>query len=266
MGRVHLPAAGFTEFLRKSRKFFIYFTFPNYWQPKSFTVKTRIAIADDHHLVREALAVLIESSGNFEVSAQAATGEEALHILRFHKSDILLLDLSMPGMNGFDVLRAVQYEKLPVKVLVLSAFDSPEYIAESMKLGACGFLSKSIHTAELSAALYNTVEHGFYFSQSTGTGLLKEVSRLRKMVAVFNEPVVHFSQIQMQVLYHHCCDRTNAEIGQLVFASTRTVEGIKGAMCKMLGVKGFMSVVMYACQKGLIDPNSIPIRRRPEAA
>ena len=117
------------------------------------TKKIRIMIVDDHPIVRTGLQSVFETYPDLEVTAAVTSGDEALAALKDHPTDVMLLDLRMPGFNGIDVLKELKRLKLPVHVVILTSFDLDEDIYQAVKAGADGYLLKNTPAAEIVSAI-----------------------------------------------------------------------------------------------------------------
>jgi DNA-binding NarL/FixJ family response regulator len=229
-------------------------------------MRIKIVVADDHYLLRKALILLLQMREDFEVCAEASSGAEALQKIKMYRPDILLLDLQMPDVSGFEVLESIRKEKINVKTIPVSGYDTEENIVRCMELGARGFLSKDSHPEEAYEAIDSVMANGFYFKDEINLSLLKEIARLKKFRPRFGDDTIHFDEKEMKVVYFHCAQLSNEEIGEKIFASGRTVEGIKTKMAEKIDVKNFVAVVLYCHQNRLIDLDSMPLQRRSKSA
>ncbi|MES2622075.1 MAG: response regulator transcription factor [Bacteroidota bacterium] len=222
----------------------------------------KIVIADDQHVNRKAAVHFLQSRTDYEVCAQAANGSEALNAIKTFNPDILLLDLNMPVMDGFEVLETLQKERLPVKTIVVSMNDNPKQIARCWELGARGFLSTFNGTDEEQTAIDSVMQDGFYFNAQSNTALLSDIARLKKFEPRFDAFTVQFDEEQMRVLHAYSRQLSNIEIGEEICASDGKVERIKAGMVAKLKVKNFMSVFIFSLQKGILNLDEIPIQPR----
>ena len=134
----------------------------------------RVLLADDHDIVRAGLRALLNTAADMQVVAEANNGNEALRLVELHQPDIVLMDISMPGLNGLEATRQIKKQAPHVKVLVLSAHDSEDCIVQVMQSGADGYLLKSSAAGDLYAAV-RSVHHGqAFFSPSVSRVLLEE--------------------------------------------------------------------------------------------
>lgn len=122
----------------------------------------KVIIADDHRIVRESIAVLLESERDIELAGEASDGSELLEVLESTTADIVLLDVRMPDRSGLDVLEELKRRGLGVPVVVLSMFDNPSYVKRAIELGACGYLLQSVGKEELLKAVRVVADGGSY--------------------------------------------------------------------------------------------------------
>src|SRR3972149_3367752 len=108
----------------------------------------RVILADDHAVVRQGIRDFLETGGNITVLAEASDGLEAIRLIREHQPDVAVLDIQMPGQSGIEVTRAIRAERLPVGVLILTAFDQPPYIKAVLQAGANGYVLKTADAQE----------------------------------------------------------------------------------------------------------------------
>lgn len=221
---------------------------------------TKIVLADDHQLNRQALVYWLREEKDMEVCADVGNGEDALRAVRTHQPHVLLLDLKMPGMDGFAVLAALKQQQSKVKTIVHTGYSNEQNIVRCVELGAVGVLPKDSPLDESTKAITGVVHSGTYFSVQVLRMLKKAVSDSKKFKPRFDDDTVHFSGIDKQVVYYYCLGYTSAQIGEVVHLSPRTVEGHKEKIMEKVKVNKFSDVVIYCHQKRLIDLDSIPLR------
>ena len=122
----------------------------------------RLVIADDHRVVRDGIRYMLADAPGIEITGEASTGEELIDLLETDPVDVVLLDVRMPGMNGFEVLERLQEGLSQVRVIMLSMHDAPGYVRRAIELGAAGYLLKSARREEVIAAIDAVLEGGAY--------------------------------------------------------------------------------------------------------
>ncbi|MCY7357662.1 MAG: response regulator transcription factor [Rudanella sp.] len=211
---------------------------------------TTIAIADDHQLLAQALSDLVQKFEGYDVLYVAENGRDLIE--RFPKQgipDILLLDVNMPEMDGFETATYLQKHHPDLKILVLSMIDRDEQVAQMIRLGVRGYLLKGCRPAELREALDDIRTKGFYYSEFLTHHLLKSLQVAKVTV---NTPTVHFNERELQFLKLACSDLTYAQIADEMCVGVRTVDGYREAIFQKLHVKSRVGMVMEALRLGLI--------------
>ncbi len=205
----------------------------------------RVLLADDHPIVRSGIKALLERAVEIQVVGEAATGKEALELVKDLAPDVLLLDLELPDMKGTDVARKLQQEANPVKILVLSAHDDPIFIHGLLEYGALGYLLKE----EAPQVIIDAV-------RGIANGEEGWVSRgvAEHMFASFRgeEAGVKFTHREMDVLRLVSEGKTNQNIALLLGISEKTVEKYLYAIFQKLGVTSRTEVAVYAVREGIV--------------
>jgi two-component system, NarL family, invasion response regulator UvrY len=210
----------------------------------------RVAMVDDHILLRNALANLIDSFGDCKVIHQSGTGTELIeNIKNGSVPDVVLLDLNMPEMNGFETAKWLQKNYPDIPVLMLTMYDSELTMIQLLKAGVKGFLKKDIHPSELKFALHSVVESGFYYSNHT-TGKLVNLFRNSsdKNIAVYKSIL---SDQEIIFLKLACSDMTYKEIAKEMGLNPRTVDTLRDQLFLKLDVKSRVGLAMVALKHGI---------------
>jgi two-component system response regulator NreC len=213
------------------------------------TKKTRILLADDHAVLRSGLKLLLNSEPDMEVVGEASNGLEAVKLAGELKPDVLLLDISMPGLNGQAALKIVKLEHPEIKVLVLSMHEDESYVHEMLKAGADGYVPKKAADAELLAAIRSTIKGEHFIHASLTKNLIPEF--LTKSGS--HEAVASLSQREREVLYLLALGHTNQETAERLLLSVKTVETYKQRLKDKLGIQGRSELVRFALENGLLD-------------
>ena len=210
--------------------------------------KIQVAVVDDHTLLRNALAKLIDSFDNFSVFFEAQNGEELKEKLRKRLiPEIILLDVNMPGMNGFETAEWLFKNHPQIKILALSMFSDENTIIRMLKLGAKGYIMKTAEPGELHLALKSVMQKNFYLSEYI-TG--KIVGGLNKNMEQPDEQVVLTAR-EMEFLKLTCSELSYKEIAEKMFVSSRRVEDHRNALFEKLKIRSRVGLVMYAIKNGI---------------
>ena len=209
----------------------------------------RVLLADDHAVVRQGIRQFLETGSRIQVVAEAADGGEALKLIREHSPDVAVLDIQMPVHSGIEVTRTVRSERLPVGVLILTAFDDPPYIRAVLEAGANGYVLKTADAQDVVDAVQAVYE---------GQSVLDPVvtrQLLSQMTVNAAEPHVQpLTERELAVLRLAARGHTNKAIGVELDISDRTVQGHLAKIYDKLGAAGRTEAVMRAVTLGWIPP------------
>ena len=194
----------------------------------------RIVIADDHHLVREGIRQVLQAGEEFEVVGQASNGAEALRLAESLRPDVLVLDVSMPDRSGIEVTAALRDRGSPVKVLVLSVHDHPQYVVEAVRAGARGYLRKDTEPAELRRAIRAVAGGESFFSPSVARHLSAAIQGDTTKSAA--DRLAGLTPRERDVLRGIAEGSTNKEIAAGLGLSSRTVESYRESLMRKLGI------------------------------
>jgi two-component system, NarL family, response regulator len=202
--------------------------------------RIRLLIADDHGVVRLGLAAMLDGC-EMEVVAEAETGRQAVDLYRRLRPDVCLLDLRMPGLNGFEVIDLLRREMGDPAILVVSTYDRPDEIHRALELGARGYLLKDFARAELVQAVR---------AVHAGKGYVSEV--LQKRLAAY-EPPDAISERELDVLRLVAKGCSNREAALKLFVTERTVKFHMANLLVKLGVRGRTEAVTEALRRKIVD-------------
>jgi two-component system response regulator NreC len=207
----------------------------------------RIVLADDHGVVRAGLKLLLDAEDGMEVVAEAADVDSTLRAVLGHKPDVLVLDLNMPGAEtSLDALPDVRERSPNTRTVVLTMQEDPEYARRALRAGALGYVLKEAADAELVEAVRRAAHGGTYLNPSLG-------ARLAATPEAPSGPPDDLSEREVEVLRLIALGHTNAEIGEQLFLSVRTVETHRAHVQQKLGRSTRAELVRYALDNGLLD-------------
>lgn len=211
-----------------------------------------IAIADDHHLVAAALSDLVRKFENYDVLLVAENGQDLLDKLASATQlpDIVLLDVTMPVMDGFET--AIQLQRLypAIRILALSMDDREEQIVRMVRNGARGYLLKGCRRAELRQALDEIMSKGFYYSELLTTNLINHLNAPEENG---QSPTFNLNARELEFLTIACSELTYTEIADKMCVSPRTVDGYREAVFQKMNVKTRVGMVLVAMKYKLFD-------------
>jgi two-component system response regulator NreC len=213
-------------------------------------VATRVLIADDHAIVRTGLRALLKGEAGLELAGEASGGEEALRLVESLKPDILVLDLSMPDLDGIQVTKRVHESSPNVRILILTVHEDEALLREAIRAGASGYILKHAAEEELISAI-NIVQVGdIYVHPKLLRSLLAEP---QKPMPPSSQPEELLTPRELDVLDRIVQGYTNRQIAEELSLSVRTVEGYRANMTEKLGLRSRAELVRYAREHGLID-------------
>jgi two-component system, NarL family, invasion response regulator UvrY len=208
----------------------------------------RVAVVDDHQLVRIGLKQIIEAQSDFAWVGEAKNGREALTLLRGTPCDVLLLDLSLPDMSGLDVLRQIKAHHESVAALVLSAFPENQYGLNVLRAGASGFLSKNADDGELCRAIRAAMRGGRYVSPELAEML---VSGLQGAPGEPRHSVL--SEREFQIFCKLAEGKSVSEIAAKLFLSVKTVSTYRTRILEKMAMKTNADITYYAIKNNLLQ-------------
>jgi two-component system, NarL family, response regulator NreC len=211
---------------------------------------TRVLIADDHAIVRAGLRALLKSEAEMELVGEATGGEEALLLVDSLHPDILVLDLSMPDLDGIQVTRRVQSTSPDVRILILTVHEDEVLLREAIRAGASGYILKHAAEAELISAIHKVLLGEIYVHPKLIRALLVEPV---EQLAPSPQPDEILTPRELDVLNRIVQGYTNRQIAEELSLSVRTVEGYRANMTEKLGLHSRAELVRYAREHGLVD-------------
>jgi DNA-binding NarL/FixJ family response regulator len=210
----------------------------------------KIVIADDHEVVRQGVRAVLEGIEGARVTGEAADGDEALERVRELRPDVLVLDINMPGKNGLEVARLLRDEGPPVRVLILSMHDDPEYVLQAVRAGADGYVLKDASPAQLREAVQAVHEGREHFTARVATqlsvGLRQEIEEAQRRARLDT-----LTPRETEVLLMVAEGLTNREAGGRLGISPRTVETHRERVMGKLRIRTVAGLTRFVVEHGL---------------
>lgn len=216
--------------------------------------KIRVLLADDHAVLRSGLRLLLSGQPDMEVVGEAADGEEAIAKTRELKPDVLLLDITMPGVSGLEVLERIKKEEPDVKVVVLTMHDDESYVERIMMAGGSGYVLKKAADTELLQAIRAVQQGGIYLHPTMTRALVSQLRRKAAAQEKQSRSASKLSERELEVLKLVAQGYTNKEIADMIFLSVKTVETHKAHIMDKLELRSRAELVRYALDNGLLKP------------
>jgi DNA-binding NarL/FixJ family response regulator len=214
----------------------------------------RVLLADDHTLVRAGIRALLEKLPGIAVAGEASDGREVLDLIKVHQPEVVLMDISMPGLNGLQALARITRDFPRVRVIILSMHHNDEYVLQALKSGASGYLLKRAATAELSAALKTVVEGEIYLSREIANQFLKKFPL--QQIARSTSPLEQLTSRQREILQMLAEGQTTKAIALVLKVSDKTIEYHRAKLMARLNIFDIAGLVRFALRTGLISQES----------
>jgi len=207
----------------------------------------KVIIADDHAVVRDGLRMVLEAAGDIEVIGEAENGEQTLSLLQNLTPDVLLLDVAMPGLGGFDVLQRLMQKNSHIAVLVLSMYPEEQYALRFLKTGAAGYLTKDTASTELVNAVHKVARGQRYISNEVADLLAQNISGNHEDL-----PHERLSDREYQVMCHIASGKTVSQIGEQMALSVRTISTYRSRIMAKMRMSSNAELTHYAIKLGLV--------------
>jgi DNA-binding NarL/FixJ family response regulator len=215
-------------------------------------LKTRILLADDHAVVRQGLRFVLDAQPDLEVVAEAGDGAHALELVTAVNVDLAVLDVAMPRMTGLQAAAALTQRDPALKVLMLSMYDSEQYLYEALRAGASGYVLKSAADRDLVEACRAAIRGEPFLYPAAVTALIRDyLQRARSGDEVPKDPL---SPRELEVLKLIAEAYTSDQIAQALSISRRTVDRHRENILAKLGMRDRVELTRYAIKRGLIEP------------
>lgn len=208
----------------------------------------RVVIADDHALMREGLKHILSKAEDVEVVAEASDGFEVMALVRKQAFDVLVMDLSMPGRSGMDLIKQIKEEAPKLAVLVLTMHDEDQYAARAIRSGAHGYMTKESAGTELVTAIRKVHAGRPYISMEVAEQLAMDAMPTRQ-----DQPHKSLSNREFEVFNYLVTGKSVTDIAELLHLSVKTVSTHKANILQKMDTPSLAELVQYAMAHGLLD-------------
>ncbi len=211
--------------------------------------RIRVLVADDHTIVREGLKQLLLGAGDLEIAGEAQDGHEVIERVRALDFDVLLLDMSMPGKSGIELIRQVHAEKPKLRVLILSMHEEHQYAVRAIRAGACGYLTKESASRQLVDAIRKVAAGGAFISSEVAQQLA-----LNAMPGAEGPLHATLSDREFQIFQLIASGKSPSDIAERLNLSVKTVSTHKSNILLKMNMTTTAELIRYALEHGLTAP------------
>ncbi|MGE0773080.1 MAG: response regulator [Cyclobacteriaceae bacterium] len=214
----------------------------------------RVCVADDHALFRRLISDMISKFDGIDPAVgEASNGKELLDLMTRHTYDVVVVDLSMPVMDGKRAAGHILKNHPNAKVVVLSMNDSPPVILDLMRMGVHGYLNKNVDPAEVEKAIKGVYRNDFYHNELTA-GALRLAAKTKS--AAVQPKRQNLSARELEILVRICSEQTSREISEDLHISPKTVEHHRISILKKVGVRNTVGLIKFAYEQGILSLDS----------
>lgn len=215
--------------------------------------KIRVMITDDHELIREGIARILDLENDIEVVCKAKSGLEAIDCLKKYKPDIILLDINMPDLNGIETLKKMKSSAHKPKVIILTVYDDVEYISQSVSLGADGYVLKDSDSETLIKTIKIVNDGGSYIQPTLASKLIKHITKENKAYKEEVGAVQSLTRKEIIVVKEIASGLSNKGISDKLKISEKTVKNHVSSILKKLELQDRTQVAIYAIKNKLVE-------------
>jgi len=219
--------------------------------------KTRLLIVDDHSVVRDGIRMVLENVPEYTIVAEADNGEMAVEYAQKYKPDLVVMDISMPKLNGIEATALMKEQNPDIKIVILTVHEDEEYVYQILRAGANGYVLKTAGKKEILSAVKTALSGERYLSPSVSNIIIDSFSRRSKEDgSAPKQSVVPGSPLtkrETEVLQHIAQGCTNRKIAEMLFLSIRTINTHRTNMMQKLDIHDTAGLVRYAIETGIVS-------------
>jgi DNA-binding NarL/FixJ family response regulator len=216
--------------------------------------RIRVVIADDHAIVREGVRMILSAHEDIQVVGEASGGAEAVAMAQSLHPDVVVMDISMPGMNGIEATQRIRQQATDVTVLALTMHEDDHYVFQLLRAGAAGYVLKRAAATDLVDAVRASARGEAFLYPSAAKGVVEDYLRRMSRGEAERRPYDGLTEREREVLALIAEGHTNAEIAGRLYISIKTVQTHRAHIFEKLGLHDRTELVRYAIRVGLIDP------------
>ena len=212
-------------------------------------IPVRILLADDHTLVRAGIRALLNELSDVEVVAEASDGRETMILVKQHLPDVVLMDISMPGISGLEATRQIRRDYTGVRVIILSMHSNEEHVLQALQAGASGYMLKASATQELEVAVHAAMRGELYLSPRVSRRVVQGYIQRVDPEAGSLELLTPRQRMVLRLIAE---GQTNKQIAHLLKLSVKTVEAHRAQLMQRLGIRDVPGLTRFAMRMGLV--------------
>ena len=213
--------------------------------------KIKILLVDDHAIMRDGIKALLSIYDDIEVVGEASEGREAIEMARELNPDVVVMDISMPGMDGLEVTRRLTKRNPGMKVIILTQHDNREYILSAIKVGAAGYIPKKALGSDLISAIRAVHSGDSFLYPSAAKTLIDDYRKQAEQPDIYES----LTEREREILKLIAEGLTSREIANALYISQKTVQGHRTKIMEKLDLHNRTELIKYAMRKGLVDLN-----------
>jgi DNA-binding NarL/FixJ family response regulator len=213
----------------------------------------RVVIADDHEIFRDGLKLVLQKQKDIVVAGEACDGRELIELVKQQLPDVVITDVKMPNLDGVAAAKYLAQHYPSVGVIALTMFDEEDLIIDMLEAGAKGYLLKNADKTEILEAVHTVANNQSHYCRLTSQKLASMVAKSKFNLHLKKEKP-EFNEREKEIIRHICDGLTNKEIGEKIFLSVRTVEGLRLKIIEKMNVKNTAGIIVYAIRENLYIP------------
>ena len=218
-----------------------------------------VAIADDQILFRKGMVSIVNTFENIHISIEVGNGKELLEAIEAAetKPDVILLDLSMPELNGVETTKILHQQYPAIKIIILSVYGEDRFVTHLMELGVNAYLFKNVEPVEVEKAIWAVIEKDFYFNEAFLAAMKSRLTGKKPRPLIQDDIPSTLTQRELDVLDLICKQLTAQEIAEKLFISVRTVDGHRNNLHEKTGMRNTAGLVVFSIKNNLLDPATL---------
>jgi DNA-binding NarL/FixJ family response regulator len=216
--------------------------------------KIRVLLVDDHTILRDGIAAILNNVSDIEVVGGCCSGEEVINSFSDHKPDVILMDIMMSGMTGLEATRWIKEQNPAIKVIIISSEIKKEFVSLGIKCGIDGYLPKDVQKATLVEAIHSVVQNNKYFNAAVTNLIFEDFYHAEKVGKKRDIKISKgLTTRESEVLELIASGKSNQEVADILFISIKTVETHKANILDKLGLKNMTELIKYAIKNSIIS-------------